>query len=134
MARVVSVPRISRAFTSDHPTYLPPAQHPQFGYAPVLRPTNSWCAWGFALSLVGFCFAFLCIGIFPALIAIVLCLIGLVQVNKHREQGGMGLAVTGLIFSGVAVVIFAILIAVFAPSIIKGHGLTVTEQTSNDSE
>lgn len=115
----------------DHPTYLPQSHsvaHPHF------RPTNSWCAWGFALSLVGFCFAFLCIGVFPALVAAVLCIIGLVQVNKHREEGGMGLAITGLIFSGVAVLIVAIILSVFAPSFLKGHGLTVTEQTSNDSE
>jgi hypothetical protein len=114
-----------------HPTYLPPMQ--PYAYAPI-RPTNSWCAWGFALSLVGFCFAFLCIGIIPALIAAVLCIIGLVQVNKNREEGGMGLAVTGLIFSGVAVLIFAVIVVAFVPSILKGHGLTVTEQTSNDSE
>ena len=117
---------------AGHPAYPPPA-HPG-AYAPI-RPTNSWCAWGFALSLVGFCFAFACgIGLIPALIAVALCIIGLVQVNKHREEGGMGLAVTGLIFSCVALIIVAVLVAVFAPSILKGHGLTVTEQTSNDSE
>ncbi|HEX4140047.1 MAG TPA: GYF domain-containing protein [Candidatus Methylacidiphilales bacterium] len=114
-----------------HAAYPPPVQ--PYAYAPI-RPTNSWCAWGFALSLVGFCFAFLCIGVIPALIAAVLCIIGLVQVNKNREEGGMGLAVTGLIFSGVAILIVAIIVSVFAPSILKGHGLTVTEQTSNDSE
>jgi hypothetical protein len=113
-----------------HPTHVPPA-HP---YPYAIRPTNSWCAWGFALSLVGLCTALFCIGVVPAMIAAVLCIIGLVQVNKHHEQGGMGLAVTGLIFSGIAVLIFAILVCVFGPSIVKGHGLTVTEQTSNDSE
>ena len=103
-------------------------------YAHTIRPTNSWCAWGFALSLIGLCLACACVGVVPALIAAVLCIIGLVQVNKNHEQGGMGLAVTGLIFSGIAVLIFAILVCVFGPSIVKGHGLTVTEQTSNDSE
>jgi hypothetical protein len=113
-----------------HPAYLPP----QRAYAYPIRPTNSWCAWGFALSLVGLCLAIFCIGVVPALIAAVLCIIGLVQVTKNREQGGMGLAVTGLIFSGIAVLLFAILLCVFGPAIVKGHGLTVTEQTSNDSE
>jgi hypothetical protein len=113
-----------------HPEYLPPTQP----YAYPIRPTNSWCAWGFALSLVGLCLAVFCIGVIPALIAVVLCIIGLVQVTKNREQGGMGLAVTGLIFSGIAVLLFAIIVCVFGPAIIKGHGLTVTEQTSNDSE
>ena len=117
---------------AGHPAYPPPIHHG--AHAPI-RPTNSWCAWGFALSLVGFCFAFACgIGLIPAVIAVVLCIIGLVQVNKHREEGGMGLAVTGLIFSCVAILIAAVLVAAFAPSILKGHGLTVTEQTSNDSE
>jgi hypothetical protein len=113
-----------------HPEYRPVAQ----SYAYPIRPTNSWCAWGFALSLVGLCLAIFCIGVVPALIAAVLCIIGLVQVTKNREQGGMGLAVTGLIFSGIAVLLFAIIVCVFGPAIIKGHGLTVTEQTSNDSE
>jgi hypothetical protein len=113
-----------------HPTY--PAQGQPYAYP--IRPTNSWCAWGFALSLVGLCLTCACIGVVPAVIAAVLCIIGLVQVSKNREQGGMGLAITGLIFSAVAVLLFAILVCVFGPSIMKGHGLTVTEQTSNDSE
>jgi len=126
-----SHPLFPSAGQPAHPTHLPPSQ--PYAYASI-RPTNSWCAWGFALSLIGLCLALFCIGVVPALIAAVLCIIGLVQVNRHREQGGMGLAVTGLIFSGIAVLIFAILICVFGPSIVKGHGLTVTEQTSNDSE
>jgi len=98
------------------------------------RPTNVWCAWGFALSLLGFCFSCVCLGIFPALLAVVLCSIGLVQVNRNRAQGGQGLAVAGLIFSGIALLIAIILIAIYSPTILKAHGLTVTEETSNDSE
>jgi hypothetical protein len=119
------------------PVYGAPVQHAVPGhhpsYAPI-RPTNSWCAWGFALSLLGFCFAFLCIGIVPALIAAVLCIIGLVQVSKNHAEGGQGLAITGLIFSGVALLIAIVIISWFSPTILKAHGLTVTEQTSNDSE
>ncbi len=117
---------------AGYPAGGPLTVHP-IAYPPM-RPTNSWCAWGFALSLVGFCFAFCWIGLFPALVGLVLCIIGLVQVNKNREEGGMGLAITGLIFSCVALLIVAALMAMFVPSILKGHGLTVTEQTSNDSE
>jgi hypothetical protein len=123
------------------PSAVPPgsaAAYPQPvmpGAYPPIRPTNSWCAWGFALSLIGFCFAWCCgIGILPALAAVVLCIIGLVQVNKNRHEGGLGLAVSGLIFSGVAVLISVAIIAWFFPSMLKAHGLTVTEQTSNDSE
>ena len=87
------------------------------------------------MSLVGFCFAFFCgIGLFPALIGVVLCVIGLVQVHKNREQSGQGLAIAGLVFSGVALLVAVLLIAWFTPSILRAHGLTVTEQTSNDSE
>lgn len=111
-----------------------PAGYSPAGYPPI-RPTNSWCAWGFALSLVGFCFSFVCgIGLFPALAGVVLSIIGLVQVHKKREQEGQGLAIAGLVFSGVALLVAIFLIALFVPSILKAHGLTVTEQTSNDSE
>jgi hypothetical protein len=103
------------------------------GYAPM-RPTNSWCAWGFALSLVGFCFSCVCLGLVPALIAAVLCIIGLVQLKKNPEEGGQGLAITGLIFSAVAVLVALAIIIWATPPILKAHGLTVTEQTSNDSE
>jgi hypothetical protein len=120
--------------TAAHPGALPhPAHATPTGY-PAIRPTNPWCAWGFALSLIGFCFACVCIGLFPALISVVLCSIGLVQVNRNREQGGQGLAVAGLIFSGVALLIAIILIGIYSPTILKAHGLTVTEETSNDSE
>jgi hypothetical protein len=130
---------------APHPLF-PSAAHPGSGHAPAyavpghpgayapIRPTNSWCAWGFALSLLGFCFAFLCIGIVPAIIAVVLCIIGLVQVSKNHGEGGQGLAITGLIFSGVALLIAIVIISWFSPTILKAHGLTVTEQTSNDSE
>jgi hypothetical protein len=123
-------------FPSAAPAAYPPAYGipAHSGAYPPIRPTNSWCAWGFALSLLGFCFAFLCIGIVPALIAAVLCIIGLVQVSKSHSEGGQGLAITGLIFSGVALLIAILIISWFSPSILKAHGLTVTEQTSNDSE
>ncbi len=102
---------------------------------PPIRPTNSWCAWGFALSLVGFCFTWLCgIGALPALVAVVLCIIGLVQVNKNHGQSGLSLAITGLIFSGVALLVAILILWWFVPPMLKAHGLTVTEQTSNDSE
>jgi hypothetical protein len=102
---------------------------------PPIRPTNSWCAWGLALAVISFFpFSCVCIGAITAPIAAVLCIIGLVQVNKNHAQGGQGLAITGLIFSGVALLIAIILIGCFGPTILKAHGLTVTEQTSNDSE
>jgi hypothetical protein len=119
-----------------------PTQHPAFPsaarpdpYYNHVKPTNTWCAWGFWLGLAGFFFSFACgVGVFPALLALPLCIVGLTKVHKHSEQAGQGLAVAGLILSGVALVISLVLILSLAVPILKAHGLTVTEQTSNDSE
>ena len=115
-----------------HPLF-PSSGHP--GAYPPIKPTNGWCAWGFGLSLVGFCFAFARgIGFLPALIGLLLCIVGLVQVSKNREQGGQGLAIGGLIFSTIGLLVAIIFLALLGGPILKAHGLTVTEQTSNDSE
>jgi hypothetical protein len=128
---------------SPHPLFpsAAPAQHPVFppGARPDpyynVKPTNGWCAWGFGLGLAGFFFSFACgIGVLPALLAFPLCIVGLAQVHKHREQAGQGLAIAGLILSSVALLISLAFILSMALPILKAHGLTVTEQTSNDSE
>jgi hypothetical protein len=122
-------------FPSAVPAQPGPVPYPASPAAyPPMRPTNIWCAWGFALALIGFCSACVCLGIIPAGISVILCIVGLAQVQRNREQGGQGLAIAGLIFSGVALIISILIIASFVPSILKAHGLTVTEQTSNDSE
>jgi hypothetical protein len=141
------------AFLPPSPIPVPPPAHPLFpssspvagaypvypspGYSPVhppAKPTNGWCAWGFGLSLLGFFFAFCGIGVIPALISVILCIVGLVQVSKNREQAGQGLAIGGLIFSAIGLIIAVILIACLAAPMLKAQGITVTEQTSNDSE
>jgi hypothetical protein len=104
-------------------------------YYQNIRPTNAFCAWGFWLGLASFLLAFACgLGVFPALIAILLCIIGLAQVHSHREQGGQYQAIWGLILSFIALVLAAIMIYFVDVRMIKEHELTVTEQTSNDSE
>ena len=101
----------------------------------TVKPTNSWCAWGFGLGLAGFFFSFACgTGVLLALPSLLLCVMGLAQVHKNREQSGQGLAVAGLILSGLALIISLIIILSLAMPFMKAHGLTVTEQTSNDSE
>jgi len=81
-------------------------QHPVFHSAPgpdpyyKVKPTNGWCAWGFGLGLVGFFFSFACgTGLLLALPSLFLCIVGLVQVHKNREQSGQGLAIAGLFLS-----------------------------------
>jgi hypothetical protein len=123
----------SAAPTGAAPSVFPPTHRPDPYYQ--IKPTNPWCAWGLALGLLGFIFSFACgIGLFLSLPSLLLCIVGLVQVHKNREQSGQGLAIAGLILSGIALVIAFIIILAFAIPMIKAHGLTVTEQTSNDSE
>jgi hypothetical protein len=126
-------PLFPSATPAPHQVF-PPGARPDPYYN--VKPTNGWCAWGFGLGLVGFFLSFVCgIGVFPALIALPLCIMGLAQVhNKHREQAGQGLAVAGLILSGIALIISLIIIVSVAMNFKIMHGLTVTEQTSNDSE
>ena len=114
-----------------------PTAHPSIGHPshPSIRPANPWCTWGFVGGLIGFCFSFVCgTGLLLALPALLLCIVGLVQVRKNHAQEGRGLAIAGLILSCLAVLISLIMIAYLALPMIKAHEQTVTEQTSNDSE
>lgn len=100
-----------------------------------VKPTNGWCGWGFGLGVVAILFSFVCgMGLIPALVSLPLCLVGLAKVHKHREQAGQGLAIAGLIMSSIALIISLFFILWLAVPIMKAHGLTVTEQTTNDSE
>jgi hypothetical protein len=102
---------------------------------PHSKPTNNWCAWGLGFGLVALFFSLACgVGVFPALLSFVMCIIGLLQLHKHHEQGGQGLAITGLVLSTIALIISLIVIIFADLPILKAHGLTVTEQTTNDSE
>jgi len=112
---------------------FPPGARPDPYY--TTKPTNIWCAWGFGLGLAGFFFSFACgLGMLLALPSLLLCVVGLAQVHKHREQAGQGLAISGLVLSTVALIISLFFILWLAIPIMKAHGLTVTEQTLNDSE
>jgi len=123
----------SAAPASTQHSVFQPAARPDPYYN--VKPTNGWCSWGFGLGLAGFFFSFACgIGLLPALLAFPLCIVGLAQVHKNREQAGQGLAIAGLILSGLALLISLIFILLFANNMIKMHGFTVTEQTTNDSE
>jgi hypothetical protein len=99
------------------------------------RQTNGYCAWGFGFGLAAFFFSFVCgIGVFPALAAIPLCIFGLIQLGKHHEQTGHWLAISGLVLSSLALVVVLLWAVYFAMPIMRAHGLTVTEETTNDSQ
>ena len=118
--------------TQQHPVF-PPDARPDPYYN--VKPTNGWCAWGFGLGVAGFLLAFACgLGLIPALIALPLCVVGLATVHQHCEQAGQGLAIAGLILSGVALIISLVFILSVSVPMLKAHGFTVTEQTTNDSE
>jgi hypothetical protein len=124
-------PLFPSAAASTHPVF-PSAARPDPYYN--VKPTNGCCAWGFGFGLIGFLLSFGCIGLFPALLALFLCILGLAQVHKNDRQTGQGLAIAGIIMSSLAVLIALICILWWAVPMIKAHGITVTEQTSNDSE
>src|ERR1700691_6644884 len=90
-------PLFPSAVSPQHPVF-PPGTRSDPYYN--VKPTNGWCAWGFGLGLAGFFLSFACgVGVLPALFALPLCIVGLAQVHKKREQAGQGLAVAGLILS-----------------------------------
>ena len=100
------------------------------------KPTNSWCAWGFGLSLGGLFFTvFACgLGVFLALPAFFICLYAWYQVQHNPAQTGKGLAIAGFLISGFTLVIFlAVFLAIAIPAL-KAHNLTVTEQSTNDTQ
>jgi hypothetical protein len=112
-----------------------PGTRPDPYYNRPVHPTNAWCAWGFWLGLASFFLALACgLGVFVAPISVVLCIVGLAQVHSHREQGGQYQAIWGIILSFIALVIAAIFIFAVDLPFFRAHGLTVPEETSNDSE
>jgi hypothetical protein len=124
----------SAAVAPTLPPSHPPAGQPNVYPYPPIKPTNVWCGWGFALGLIGFFFSFICIGFLPALLSLVLCIVGLVQIGKNPRQSGRGMAFAGLGFSSLALVIAVLFLVWAAKNMNFSHQFTVTEQTSSDSQ
>jgi hypothetical protein len=117
------------------PGALPSSASPANPHYLPARKTNTYCAWGFGLGLAAFFLSFACgVGVFPAIPAFFICIMGLMQVHRHREQAGQRRAVVGLLLSGFALLISLIFIVTLSIRFIKEHEQTTTEQTSNSSE
>jgi hypothetical protein len=128
----------SAGATIHHPTQTPFS--PQ-GRSSAITPhppgkTNTWCSWGFGLSLASFILMLPTCG-FGSLLALpglVLSFLGLMQVHKHRDQSGQGLAIVGMLLSCLVLFATLILLAIAVPYFIKYYDQTATEQSTNDSE
>ena len=99
-----------------YPSNIPPHAAPH-GHYPTF-PTNKACAWGFGLGLAGFLLSFFCgVGVVLAAPAIVLCILGLVQVQYRRNESGAGLAICGGALAVMGLIISIVLISYFGPSV-----------------
>jgi hypothetical protein len=122
-----------------HPAQGPFSSHtppPVPAVAPAVK-ANAWCSWGFGLSLAGFVLLFVTCGFVGWLLALpglILSFAGLMQVHRHREQSGQGLAIFGLLLSSFVLLTTLILLAVAVPYFIRHHDQTATEESTNDSE
>jgi cytochrome bd-type quinol oxidase subunit 2 len=110
---------------------FPPAASPHGYYPP--RRTNGWCAWGFGLGLTGFVLSIFCLGIFFAVPALLVSVIGFAKVQRQREQSGRGLAIAGVVLAVLAILISLGMGALLYPYL-KNHEWSVTEQSSTNSE
>ena len=70
----------------------------------------------------------------PAIPAFFSCIMGLMQVHRHREQAGQRRAIIGLLLAGLALLISLAFIVALSVQFIKERQQTTTEQTSNSSE
>ncbi len=125
-------PLFPSATPAPHSVF-PPTARPDPYYN--VKPTNGCCGWGFGLAMAAFFLALVTCG-FGGILALppfLLCIVGLVQVQKNREQSGQGLAIAGLFLSGLALLLFLLIIGACAMKF-KVHDFTVTEQTTNDSQ
>ena len=93
---------------------------------PSGKPKSSGLA--LAAMIIGIAsFPLLCLlglGVLTGILAVVLGIIALVSINKNPTQGGKGLAITGIVTGGIAVVLTPLLIAILLPSLGKARELS----------
>lgn len=98
------------------------------------HPSNPWCSWGFGLGLASLLLLIVCVGVFLAPLSLLASTWGLVQLHRHPEQTGRGLAITGIVFSLLTLLIVFVAVASYIGMNYHVHGWTVTEQTTTDSD
>lgn len=111
-------------FTGTHPSAyrLPPTRG------------NAWCGWSFGLSLASLPLMFCGVGPVIAIIALGSSIVGLVQVSRHHDQHGRGLAIGGLVISLLSLLFAGLLIFAFMSNAFRSSLQMSTEQTANDSD
>ena len=119
-------------FSSSTPASYP-AAYPQaspHGHYPIRR-TNAWCGWGFGLGVAGFVFSFGCVGLLLSAPALVICILGFSQVQRHPEQSGRGLAIAGGVLSLLGLLISLAIMVWSIPVAIKAYERAATQQSSD---
>jgi hypothetical protein len=114
-------------FTGTHPSVY---NHPPH----ALGRTNAWCAWGFGLGLAGLPFLVCGVGVFMAIAGLIVSIIGLVELRKHRDQQGRGLAIAGISCSLLTLLIVGAMGVAWAVSSLRTSVQMTTEQTTNDTD
>jgi len=102
---------------APNPNYAP-EQPPVYGqpYAPQPQyvsveraPSNGCATAGMVLGIVGLPFFWLFA--IPSIIGLILSIVGLARSGRHSSRPGLGLAIAGLVMSGIAILLFVLMYA-----------------------
>ena len=73
------------------------------------------------MGIAGFILSFVCVGIVLAAPALVICILGFTQVQRHRDESGRGLALAGAVLSFLGLLISLGILAWAVPVLIREH-------------
>lgn len=113
-------PSAGQPFTSPYQQY---GQPPAANTMPAKPGFNGFAIAGFVLGLIG-------ILAFSAILSVVLSIVGLVQISR-RQQRGKGLAIAGIVLSGIWV---AVILAVAVVSVTAQVRSTVDSRTAGPGQ
>ena len=112
------------------PPVIEPHAAPHGHYS--VLPTNKTCAWGFGLGILSFVLCFACgLGLLVALPALIICILGFIQVQHRGDQSGRGLAAAGAVLAGIAIILSIIFLAFAIPAMIRSNSQADTQQSAD---